>query len=397
MRKALLVKYGEIAIRGKNRYLFENQLIAAIRKNIDSRGSDLDSHFIKKEQGRLVIYNKKGETDVDSLIECVRVVYGVLGVSPCIISNDQDFPTIRALALEYFKDTYPILPEGTTFKVFAKRANKDYPLDSLEITAEIGELILEHYPHLKVAMKNPEISLYVELRNDAYIYSKTIKGVGGLPAGSAGRGVLLLSGGIDSPVAGYLMGKRGIDLDGVYFHSPPYTSERALEKVMDLARRLFLFSGGKRLHAVPFTDIQLYLYDNVSPEKMTIMMKRVMLRIGERINEQIGGYALVTGDSVGQVASQTLRSIHAVESATTLPIIRPLAGFDKQEIINIAHEIGTYDISIRPYEDCCTIFVAKHPETKPKTSIIERIESQIMPGLEPLIEKALGEVVVYEL
>lgn len=393
MKKALLVKYGEIAIRGKNRYIFENQLIAAIRKSIDSLEV---SHYIKKEQGRLVIYNKNGETDIDALIPQVRMVYGVLGVSPAIISGEQDFPAIRALALEYFKDAYPTLTEGTTFKVFARRANKEYPLNSLEITAEIGGDILDNYPHLKVAMKEPEISLYVELRNDAYIYSKTIKGVGGLPAGSSGKGVLLLSGGIDSPVAGYMMGKRGIALDGVYFHSPPYTSERALEKVMDLARQLSRFSGGHRLHAVPFTDIQLYLYDNVSPEKMTILMKRVMLRMGERIADKIGGLALVTGDSVGQVASQTLRSINAVESAATLPILRPLAGFDKQEIIDIAHEIGTYDISIRPYEDCCTIFVAKHPETKPKTSIIERIEEQIMEGLAPLIEKALEETVVFE-
>ena len=394
MRKALLVKYGEIAIRGKNRYIFENQLIAAIRKNIDNLEV---SHYIKKEQGRLVIYNKHGETDVEALIPRVRVVYGVLGVSPCIINADLDFPVIRDLALEYFRDRYPTLPEGATFKVFAKRADKDYPLDSLEITAEIGALILEHYPHIKVSMKNPEISLHVEFRNDAYIYSETIKGVGGLPAGSSGKGVLLLSGGIDSPVAGYMMGKRGIALDGVYFHSPPYTSERALEKVMDLARQLSLFSGGMRLHTVPFTDIQLYLYDNVAPEKMTIFMKRVMLRIGEKISEKIGGLAIVTGDSVGQVASQTLRSINAVESATTLPILRPLAGFDKQEIIDIAHEIGTYDISIRPYEDCCTIFVAKHPETKPKTSIIERIESKIMDGLAPLIEKALEDIEIFEI
>ena len=393
MKKALLVKYGEIAIRGKNRYIFENQLIAAIRKNIDNLEV---SHYIKKEQGRLVIYNRSGETDIEALIPRVRVVYGVLGVSPCIIHDDQDFCVIRELALRYFKDRYPTLPEGTTFKVFAKRADKDYPLNSLEITAEIGGDILEDYPHIKVAMKNPEISLYVELRNDVHIYSETIKGVGGLPAGSSGKGVLLLSGGIDSPVAGYLMGKRGIALDGVYFHSPPYTSERALEKVMDLGRKLSLFSGGQTLHIVNFTDIQLYLYDNVSPEKMTILMKRVMLRMGERISDKIGGFALVTGDSVGQVASQTLRSIHAVESATTLPILRPLAGFDKQEIIDIAHEIGTFDISIRPYEDCCTIFVAKHPETKPKTSIIERIEEQIMPGLLPLIEKALGEIEIFE-
>jgi len=393
LRKALLVKYGEIAIRGKNRYIFENQLIAAIRKNIDSLET---SHYIKKEQGRFVIYNRNGETDVEALIPRVRMVYGVLGVSPCIISDNQDFASVRELALEYFKDAYPSLPEGTTFKVFAKRAQKDYPLNSIEISTDIGGLILEHYPHLRVAMKNPELSLHIELRNNVYIYSKTIKGVGGLPAGSSGKGVLLLSGGIDSPVAGYMMEKRGMSLDGVYFHSPPYTSERALEKVMDLARRLSLFAGGKTLHAVPFTDIQLYLYDNVPPEKMTILMKRVMLRMGERIAEKIGGLAIVTGDSVGQVASQTLRSINAVESATTLPILRPLAGFDKQEIIDISHEIGTFDISIRPYEDCCTIFVAKHPETKPKTSIIENIEAKIMPGLEPLIKKALDETEVFE-
>jgi len=394
LKKALLVKYGEIAIRGKNRYLFENQLISAIRKNIDS----LDpGHYIKKEQGRFVIYNKNGETDVEGLIERVKVVYGVLGVSPCIISDIQDFSVVANFALEYFKDAYPALVSGTSFKVFARRANKDYPMTSTEIAASIGERILEFYPQLKVSMKNPEISLHVEFRNDVYIYSNTVKGVGGLPAGSSGKGVLLLSGGIDSPVAGYLMEKRGISLDAVYFHSPPYTSERAKEKVIDLAKRLSLFSGGKKLIVVPFTDIQLCLYDNVQAEKLTILMKRIMLRIGEMIAKENGGLALVTGDSVGQVASQTLRSINAVESAVTLPILRPLSGFDKQEIINLSEQIGTFEISIRPYEDCCTIFVAKHPETKPKTSIIESIEADIMPKISPLILKAMEKLEIYEL
>lgn len=393
MRKALLVKYGEIAIRGKNRYLFENQLIAAIRKNIEA----LDpGHYIKKEQGRLVIYNKKGETDVDGLIERVRVVYGVLGVSPCIISDEQDFSVVANLALEYFKDSYPEISAGTTFKVFARRANKTYPLNSNEIAADVGGLILEHYPEIKVSMKSPEISLHIEFRNDVYIYSKTIKGVGGLPAGSSGKGILLLSGGIDSPVAGYMMEKRGISLEAVYFHSPPYTSERAKEKVMDLARRLALFSGGKRLHVIPFTDIQLCLYDSVPVEKLTIIMKRIMLRMGEMVAKETGGLAVVTGDSVGQVASQTLRSIHAMESAVSLPILRPLAGFDKQEIIDISERIGTFDISIRPYEDCCTIFVAKHPETKPKASIIENIEADVMPKLSSLIAAAMKNAEIYD-
>ncbi|MDL2248321.1 tRNA 4-thiouridine(8) synthase ThiI [Tyzzerella sp. OttesenSCG-928-J15] len=394
MQKGLLVKYGEIAIRGKNRYLFENQLIAAIRKSIDG----LDSgHYIEKEQGRFIIYNKNGETDVDGLIERVKLVYGVLGVSPCIISKEQEFETIKELALEYFSEHHPNIAEGTTFKVETRRAIKSYPLDSNEVSGRIGEYILENFPQLKVAMKNPDITLRVELRNDAYIYSNTIKGVGGLPAGSSGKGVLLLSGGIDSPVAGYLMEKRGVSLDGVYFHSPPYTSERAKEKVMDLASRLSLFSGGKRLYVMPFTEIQLYLYEHVQAEKLTIMLKRIMMRIGEMMALKNGGLALVMGDSVGQVASQTLRSINAVESAVSLPVLRPLAGFDKQEIIDLAVEIGTYDISIRPYEDCCTIFVAKHPETKPKASIIESIESRILPDLMPMIEKCIENAEIYDL
>ena len=394
MEKGLLVKYGEIAIRGKNRYLFENQLIASIRKNID----DLDpGHFIKKEQGRFIIYNKNGETDVDGLIERVKIVYGVLGVCPCIISKVQDFEIMRDLALDYFKQTYPFLAPGTTFKVLTKRADKNYPMESTEISAKIGEAILENIPHLKVAMKNPEITLHVEFRNDAYIYSNTIKGIGGLPAGSSGKGILLLSGGIDSPVAGYLMEKRGVSLDALYFHSPPYTSERAKEKVIDLAKRLSLFSGGKKLYVFPFTEIQLHLYEHVQSEKLTLLLKRTMLRIGEMVAEKNGGLALVTGDSIGQVASQTLRSIHAMESAVSMPILRPLSGLDKQEIIDISHHIGTYDISIRPYEDCCTIFVAKHPETKPKTSIIENIDNRILPEILPMIEKALNEMEVYDL
>jgi len=394
LEKGLLVKYGEIAIRGKNRYLFENQLIASIRKNID----ELDpGHFIKKEQGRFIIYNRTGETDVDGLIERVKVVYGVLGVCPCIISKVQDFHIMKELALNYFSETYPNLAPDTTFKVITKRADKKYPMESNEISAKIGEAILEAFPHLKVSMKNPEIILHVEFRNDAYIYSNTIKGVGGLPAGSSGKGVLLLSGGIDSPVAGFLMEKRGITLDALYFHSPPYTSERAKEKVVDLAKRLSLFSGGKRLYVFPFTEIQLHLYEHVQAEKLTILLKRTMLRIGEIVAERSGGLALVTGDSVGQVASQTLKSIHAVESAVNMPILRPLAGFDKQDIIDLSHEIGTYDISIRPYEDCCTIFVAKHPETKPKTSIIESIDKRIVPEIMPMIEKALEEMEIIDL
>ena len=382
MKKALLVKYGEIAMRGKNRYLFENKLINAIRKNIKEYG-----YNVKKEQGRLLVENREGDVDYDSAIPKVVTVMGVVGVCPCVITKQQNIKDLQSTVLEYVSENYSD-NEKLTFKIETRRSNKKYPLTSQQVSSEIGGYVLENSPNLKVDVISPDITIFVELRNDAYIYSDIIKGFGGLPAGSSGKAVLLLSGGIDSPVAGFLMQKRGVELEAVYFHSPPYTSERAKEKVIDLAKQLDIFTGDIKLHVIPFTPIQLMLYDKVPHEKITILLKRAMLKISDKIAEKSNAHALVVGDSIGQVASQTMHSIKAVESSTKFPIIRPLAGLSKQEIIDIGKTINTYDISIRPYEDCCTIFVAKHPETKPKTSIIENVERKLT-DLDGMIDVAI--------
>ena len=382
-KEVLIIKYGEIALRGKNRYIYENMLLDAIRKNLDGIGGGFRLH---KEQGRFVA-EKDENGDFARAIPRVAQIFGVTSVCVAMKLMEHDMENVQKAALEY---TLKNCPLPATFKVATKRANKQYPMKSDEISAKIGEYLLNHTEGLKVNLSAPQFTLKIEIRNFAYIYSTDaeVKGPGGLPPGSAGRGVLLLSGGIDSPVAGYLAAKRGISLTAVYFHSPPYTSERAKEKVIDLARRLAHFGGGVRLMVIPFTDIQLKLVDSTPPEKITILLKRSMLKIAEKIARMEGALALVTGDSVGQVASQTLHSLHAMTGAANLPIIRPLACFDKHEIVTIAQKVETFDISIRPYDDCCTLFLPKHPETKPKLSIIQSIESGIC-GMEELIEDAI--------
>jgi len=384
MKKAVLVKYGEIALRGSNRGLYENMLLNAIRKTVGKLGD----FWIEKEQGRFLIrpYNEEEVMDAEAVAEETLKVFGVVGVSVCLYTANQDIENLKQVVLTHLKEFYGDKP--FTFKIETSRAVKSYPMISYEVSAAIGEFILENMKNSTVKVNEPMSVVRVELRGKAYIYSKTEKGGGGLPPGSSGKGVLLLSGGIDSPVAGYLAAKRGIDITAVYFHSPPYTSERAKEKVKDLAERLSCFTGKFTLLSVPFTDIQLKLCDKTPPEKLTILLKRAMLNTAEKIAAKTGAMALITGDAVGQVASQTLQSLHAVNSAATIPILRPLVCMDKQEIIDLSRKIGTYDISIRPYEDCCTIFVAEHPETKPKASIIENIERKIT-ELDELIDAAV--------
>lgn len=386
----LIVKYGEIAIRKNNRKFFVEKLLRTIRKNLDPIGD----YYVVKEQGRLIVEDRGGEIDFDKVIPKIICIMGIIGVSPGVRTKDQSLDNLKKVCAEHMRmigaENY------RTFKIETKRSNKNYPLVSREVSAAVGEHILEKFPNLTVDVHNPELTVYIELRNDAYIYSKQIKGFGGLPVGSSGKGIVMLSGGIDSPVSAFLMAKRGVEVEGVYFNSPPYTSERAKQKVVDLAEKLTEFTGGFRLYVAPFTDIQLYLLENVPHDKLTIFMKRAMTRIACILGERDGALAVITGDSVGQVASQTMQGLHAISSVATMPILRPLAGFDKQEIIDIAVKIGTFDISTRPYEDCCTIFVDKHPETKPKTTVIERIESHL-DKLDELIEKAVNEVEIIEM
>lgn len=390
MRNVLLVKYGEIAMRGRNRYLVENRLIKTIIDRLES----FEGYRVYKEQGRLLVVNETGDFDYDTIIPCVVNILGVVAVCPGIEVEDQSIENLRECALEHMKTQFG--NETFTFKVEARRSDKRYPMTSRDVASDIGGYVLHGMEGLTVDVHNPNVTLMVELRNNAYIYSKLIKGFGGLPVGASGKATVLMSGGIDSPVAAFMTAKRGVEIDAVYFDSPPYTSERAKQKVLDLAERISMFTGGIKLYVVPFTETQLKIYESVPPEKMTILLKRAMLKAAEKIALENKSLALVTGDSIGQVASQTMAAINAIDSAVTqMPVLRPLCAMDKQEIVDKAREIGTFDISIRPYEDCCTVFVAKHPETKPRKDIIEKIDSKIE-GLDELIKAAVENSEVIE-
>jgi thiamine biosynthesis protein ThiI len=374
----MLLKYGEIALRGKNRQLYEERLLDTVRGRLGRE------YTVIREQGRFLIRRAdEGAFDYDFVTARVKNIFGLVGLCPCVMTEEQCIDNLRALALAYARKHFS---GKSTFKVESRRADKRYPLRSQEISASIGEYVLNGMDNMTVNVRNPDAVLYVELRTHAYIYSETISAPGGLPPGASGKGLLLLSGGIDSPVAGYLVAKRGVQLEAVYFHSPPFTSERARDKAADIAEALSVYTD-TRLHVIKFTDIQMLIKGKTPPEKLTLLLKRAMLRTAEKAAERRGCQCLVTGDSIGQVASQTLAGICATNSAVSLPVMRPLCGFDKLEIIALAKKIGTYEISIRPYEDCCTLFVPKHPETNPKKSIIERIEAN-MTGLDALIEQA---------
>ncbi|WP_113674392.1 tRNA uracil 4-sulfurtransferase ThiI [Vallitalea guaymasensis] len=384
LKKAFLVKYGEIAIKGKNRYIFENILADHIRRALKPCGD----FKVSKEQGRIFI-EPFSDYDYDEVVDRLSRIFGLVGICPVVVLEDMDFETVKEATLMYMKDEYEDF--NFTFKVESRRADKRYPLNSMEIACEVGAYLLDHIPELKVDVKKPDVKVWVEIRSRAYIYSKIIKGLGGMPVGSNGKAMLMLSGGIDSPVAGYLVAKRGVKLDAVYYHSHPYTSERAKQKVIDLAKIVSRYSGRINLNVVPFTDIQLYIYEQCPHEQLTIIMRRIMMIIAERLAEKYGALALVTGESIGQVASQTIQSLNATNSVCNMPVFRPLIGFDKQEIVEISEKIDTYETSILPYEDCCTIFVAKHPVTKPSLKSIIRSERRLE-KIDEMIEEAINNV-----
>ena len=388
--RVLLVKYGEIAMRGNNRQLFVKRLVEAIRKNIDSDGN----FYVVREQGRLIIESRGTEIDFEKMIPKVNRIFGILGVCPGIKVTDQSIDNLKVSALKFLKEH--IKPDTKTFKVVTKRSDKRYPLTSNEVSAEVGGYIFDNFEGLDVDIHNPDTTVFIEIRNDAYIYTDFIEGCGGLPYGSTGSALSLISGGIDSPVATWLMAKRGVEVGGVYFHSPPYTGERAKEKVKDLCSIIAQYTGGFKLHIVRFTEVQLYLLENVPEDKLTIFLKRSMMRTAEKIAKKEHLDGLITGESAGQVASQTMQGINAINAVCTMPVMRPLCGMDKQEIVDKARKIGTFETSILPYEDCCTIFVAKHPETRPKTSVINKIESKL-DGLDELLYKAFDEMEIIEL
>lgn len=383
MFQAFLIKYGEIGIKGKNRHLFEDALMKQIRhalKPVEGK------FFVRKEQGRIFVETESA-FDYDEVIVALQRVFGIVGICPMVQAADEGFDKLAETVNDYLRKVYG--DREMSFKVNARRAKKSYPRTSMEINADLGERILAAFPNMKVDVHKPDVMLDVEIRDQIYIYSQIIPGPGGMPVGTNGKAMLLLSGGIDSPVAGYMIAKRGVKIDAVYFHAPPYTSERAKQKVVDLAHLVARYSGPINLHVVNFTDIQLYIYEACPHEELTIIMRRYMMRIAEHFAKETGCLGLITGESIGQVASQTMQSLAATDAVCTMPVFRPVIGFDKQEIVDIAEKIDTYETSIQPFEDCCTIFVAKHPVTKPNINIIRRSETHLEERIDELVQTAI--------
>ncbi|MFG6356110.1 MAG: tRNA 4-thiouridine(8) synthase ThiI [Acetatifactor sp.] len=383
MFTAFLIKYAEIGIKGKNRYLFEDALIAQIKHALKKCEG---AFAIRKTMGRIFV-EAQGDFDYDETVEHLKRVFGIWGICPVIYVEDEGWEKLCEKVIAYLGEMYP--DRSRTFKVNARRSRKNYPKDSMEINRDMGEAILNAYPQMHVDVHHPDILLNIEVREKIYVYSETIPSPGGMPVGTGGKAMLLLSGGIDSPVAGYMIAKRGVKIDAVYFHAPPYTSDRARQKVVDLARLVSRYTGPIYLHVINFTDLQMYIYENAPHEELTIIMRRYMMRIAEAIAKQTQCLGLITGESIGQVASQTMSSLIATNEVCELPVYRPLIGFDKEEIVEVAKKIDTYETSIQPFEDCCTIFVAKHPVTKPNVNIIRKHEKHIADKLDELMRVAL--------
>ena len=379
MKEIVLIKNGEIALKGLNRSLFEDSLV----RNIKYRISDLGKFKILKAQSAIFVMP---ETEIDFDIVCDRIskVFGIACYSRAAMT-EKNFDEIAAVTCEYLKET---LEDATTFKVVAKRADKSFPLNSPEICTELGGLILERFPNLTVDVHKPQVTVIVEIRDfGAYIHAGKIDGAGGMPVGTSGKASLLLSGGIDSPVAGYMMAKRGLSLDAVHFESPPYTSERAKLKVVELAKRISTYCGNIDLRVVPFTRAQEEIKNNCPEELFTIIMRRFMMRVAQKLAQQNDSSALITGESLAQVASQTIKAIACTEAVCEIPVLRPLIGMDKSEIIKISEKIDTFEISIEPYEDCCTVFTPKHPRTKPDLVAVEKAERRL--DVDALVNEAV--------
>lgn len=385
---AFLIKYAEIGIKGKNRYLFEDALMKQIRRALRR----IDGTFnVCKEDGRIYVMAEDEDFDEEDVYEALQHVFGIQGICPMLQVEDEGWEKLCETVVSYMKEVYGDCGEYS-FKVQARRARKNYPLNSNEICRDMGEVVLKSVPGVHVDVHNPDVMLHIEVRQKINIYSKTVKGPGGMPVGTNGKAMLLLSGGIDSPVAGYMIAKRGVVIDAIYFHAPPYTSERAKQKVIDLAREVAAYSGPINLHIVNFTDMQLAIYEKCPHDELTIIMRRYMMRIAQELAEKTGCLGLITGESIGQVASQTMQSMAVTNEVCHMPVYRPLVGFDKQDIVEISQKIKTFETSILPYEDCCTIFVAKHPVTKPNLKFIKRSETSLEGVMEPLYEQAMATI-----
>lgn len=385
MKEIILIKNGEIALKGLNRSTFEDILI----KNMKRRLYTLGKFYFKKAQSTIYVTPESDDIDLDEATDVISKIFGIAAFARAGVC-EKDFDTIKKLTIDYLKED---LSDAKTFKVEAKRADKTFPLKSPQICAELGGYILENYPNLTVDVHNPDITVYVEIRDfGAYVHKQQTKGAGGMPVGTGGKASLLVSGGIDSPVAGYMMGKRGIEISAVHFVSPPYTSQRAKEKVITLLEKIGEYCGSIQFYVVPFTEIQEQIRDNCPEEFFTLIMRRFMMKISQKIANNIGSKALITGESVGQVASQTLGAIACTDAVCEMPVFRPLIGMDKEEIVAISRRIDTFETSILPYEDCCTVFTPKHPRTNPKIADIEYAESKL--DVENLINQAMENIEV---
>ena len=384
-----LIKYAEIGTKGKNRYRFEDILCKRIR----SRLKPLGVFTVWREYGRIYV-SAENDFDYDEAISRMSRIFGISGICPVWVVEEPTSEKLEEAVVRHFEEEFPDF--HFTFKVHVRRRDKTFPVHTMEMEARLGSVLIDHYEEkgLAVDVHSPDVMVEVEIRNRAYIYSKIIPGPGGLPVGTNGRAVSLLSGGIDSPVATWMIAKRGVEMQAVYFNSPPYTSERALEKVQDLGRIVSYYAGPIKLHVVNFTELQLMIYDHCPHDELTIIMKRYMFRIAEEIAKREDAECIVTGESIGQVSSQTLFSLGVIDAAAECPVYRPCIGMDKQEIVDLSLKIGTYETSIRPYEDCCTIFVAKHPVTKPTLAQIEESEKKLEGIIEPVLQKALDEMTV---
>ena len=372
MRRVLLARFGEVHLKGSNRPYFLRTLVDNVRKAVE----DIGGHVWMAES-RIYVSNA---SDMDECAERVRKVFGIYSVSPAI-EMEKDLDAICRQAAEMMKGM------RGSFKVICKRSDKKFPLNSQELAAKVGEAILEVNDKLVVDVHDPEIRMKVDIRDHAYLCNTETMAVGGLPMGTSGRAMLLLSGGIDSPVAGYQIMRRGVHVQSIHFASPPYTSERAKEKVLTLAKKVGEYEYGMRVHMVPFTKIQMDIHEKCEDGLGTVIMRRAMMRIADRIAKENNCLALITGESIGQVASQTMEALACTDAVATMPVFRPLIGMDKLAIIRIAEEIDTYETSILPYEDCCTVFTPRHPVTKPKIDKVEKEEKRL--DLETLIEEAV--------
>ncbi|NCB30082.1 MAG: tRNA 4-thiouridine(8) synthase ThiI [Clostridia bacterium] len=384
MEQVLLVRYGEIHLKGLNHPFFEQKLMQGIREALRGLGLPIK---VRQDQGRMYVFGVSEEKR-DEAVDRLTRVFGIHSISPAA-AVEKEYAAIEAAALSLVAKVVERNPAPATFKCFCRRADKKFPMNSENINRELGHAILEAFPTLAVDVRAPQMEVWVEIREKAFVYTEEVAGPNGMPTGTAGRAALLISGGIDSPVAGFMMAKRGLELSAVHFYSYPYTSERARDKVVDLTRLIARYSGEIRLHLVPFTEIQLTIYEKCPPKETTVLMRRLMMQIAERWAKEDGALALITGEALGQVASQTMESLCVTDDAVTMPVFRPLIGFDKEEIISIAKRIGTFETSILPYEDCCTVFVPQHPVTKPDVKKLR--ESEALVDWTAMVEKAMAD------